>query len=110
MKVSGVTCTQGTSSMVGEHARLSLLCFSGAGGCEPTFHEWRRQAPTWIAVKSVVLPGHPGRFREELPTELVSLASVLVQELSAILENQFALFGHSMGALLAFEVARIAQR
>jgi|ERR1700722_2655788 len=94
----------------GERVHLTLLCFSGAGGNEPVFYDWRRQAPPWLALKSVVLPGHPGRFREKPAIDLVALASMLVEEFSDTLDYPYALFGHSMGAILAFEVARFAQR
>jgi len=90
--------------------RIHLLCFSGAGGNSPVFHDWIRQLPSWLALKSVTLPGHPGRFREKPAEDLVDLGAALAEELAPVLDKPFALFGHSMGALVAFEVARSAQR
>ncbi|HWY22626.1 MAG TPA: alpha/beta fold hydrolase [Candidatus Acidoferrum sp.] len=93
-----------------KRVRITLLCFSGAGGSSPVFHDWIRRLPAWLDLKSVVLPGHPGRFREKPAEELVGLACALAEEFESVLDKPFALFGHSLGALLAFEVARIAQQ
>ena len=59
------------------------------------------------------LPGTNSRMKEAKPTELVQLASDVVEGLDPFMregEPPFALWGHSMGAWLAYEVARCLER
>lgn len=58
------------------------------------------------SVRAVRLPGHEGRFDEPLLTQFDELVGTLSHELAVFVRGRFALFGHSMGALLAFELAR----
>lgn len=70
------------------------------------YAKWRRSLPTWLDVKPVELPGRGGRMAEPLVVEIDSLAAQLAGELNPLADNKpYALFGHSLGALLAFEVA-----
>lgn len=85
---------------------LRLFCFPPAGTGSGTFDAWAAELPDSIAVTPVRLPGHHQRGGDTLFTRLPPLADLLVHELMAHLDGPFALFGHSMGALIAFEVAR----
>jgi medium-chain acyl-[acyl-carrier-protein] hydrolase len=61
--------------------------------------------PPAIDVCPVDLPGRGRRFREPLHTRLPALLQELVDELQPHVDLRFALFGHSMGAMIAYELA-----
>jgi surfactin synthase thioesterase subunit len=56
-------------------------------------------------VVPVQLPGREGRFTEDPVTSASEMVSLLSDAVSAYADREFALFGHSMGAILAYEVA-----
>jgi medium-chain acyl-[acyl-carrier-protein] hydrolase len=63
--------------------------------------------PAGVDLLPLALPGHDGRLNEPPATDLTILANTLREELSRFaLDHPFVLMGHSMGALLAFELAR----
>lgn len=89
-------------------ARLRLFCFPYAGGTTGAFRGWEERLPHDIELVAVQLPGR-GPRRYELPfSRLSSLAAVTANALlrAGLLDIPHALFGHSMGALIAFELAR----
>jgi surfactin synthase thioesterase subunit len=69
------------------------------------YARWRRLLPSWIDVRPVEWPGRGARMDEPLATDPRALASQLAVELLAQLDVPYALFGHSLGALIAFELA-----
>src|SRR5579875_678775 len=82
-----------------------LVCFTHAGGTPTVFRDWPRQLRDVAQVAPVLLPGRGARIREPACTELVPLASQIAAALVARgIAANYALFGHSMGALLAYEV------
>ncbi len=70
------------------------------------YHGWQKDLPSSLEVCPVQYPGHGTRFREELFTDLTLLADATAEGLRPLVEGPFALFGHSMGAVLAFEIVR----
>ena len=91
-------------------ARLRLLCFPYAGGGVSVFRVWPDILPSEIEVWAIQLPGRDGRRRETMPDDLQTLAFDVANGLGPLLDAPFACFGHSMGALLAFEFAREIRR
>ena len=91
-------------------ARLRLFCFPHAGGAASLFRLWHTGLPASVEVCGVQLPGREARWREEVFTDVDTLLGVLVPALAPLLDLPFALFGHSMGAVLAFELARELRR
>ena len=87
-----------------------LFCFPFAGGGSAAYHRWSGRIFEGIDVARVNLPGREIRLRETLFTDLPSLVDTLVKELVQWIDRPFALYGHSMGALLAFELARVLRR
>ena len=84
-------------------ARLFCLPYSGASAM--VYARWRRLLPSWLAVQPVELPGRGTRMAEPLGTDPHRLAESLADEIQDGLDGPYALFGHSLGALLAFELA-----
>jgi medium-chain acyl-[acyl-carrier-protein] hydrolase len=95
----------------GSHARIRLFCFAYAGGNASIFRAWGQHLPPEIEVAPVELPGHGNRFTEPLFTRLEPLIEALAQALLPYLTTlPFAFFGHSMGGLISFELARQLRR
>jgi medium-chain acyl-[acyl-carrier-protein] hydrolase len=88
------------------HAALRLFCFSYAGGSAHAFSPWVESIPKEIEVLGVQLPGRGARMFEPAYTSLPSLIPDLSAALLPLLTRPFALFGHSMGGLICFELTR----
>jgi medium-chain acyl-[acyl-carrier-protein] hydrolase len=84
--------------------RLFFFPYAGAGAT--TYYAWSRLFPLEIEPYLVHLPGRDKRINEPALTELAPLTESLVQILLPFLDKPFSFFGHSMGALVGFEVAR----
>ncbi|WP_246738093.1 thioesterase II family protein [Bradyrhizobium sp. CCBAU 051011] len=69
------------------------------------YARWRRLLPSWIDVCPVEWPGRGARMDEPPMTDPRALASQLARELGTQLDAPYALFGHSLGAVIAFELA-----
>jgi len=91
-------------------ARLRLLCFPHAGGSASIFGGWHRQLPAEIELSCVQLPGRDGRRGDPPLTDFDALVAALADALRWHLDVPLVFFGHSMGALIAFELARELRR
>jgi len=91
-------------------ASLRLFCFPYAGGGALSFRGWGTQLPPAVEVCPIELPGRGMRLKEAPFTRLVPLVEAVVEALLPYLDKPFAFFGHSMGALISFEVARRLRR
>ena len=91
-------------------ASVRLFCFPYAGGGDSIFHSWQQSLSNAIEVCPVQLPGRGSRIAEPPCTEMDQLVRPLGQALASYLDKPFALFGHSMGALIAFDLARHLRR
>ncbi len=91
-------------------AVLRLFCFPYGGGAARAYRPWTQTLPPEIDVCAIQLPGRGNRLREP-PLTKMSLAVELVgKEIVSLLDRPYAFFGHSMGAILAFEVVRLLRR
>ena len=86
-------------------ARLSLFCFPYAGAGAVIYRDWPRLLPPEIQLLPVHLRGRGGRFIEEPFRQLPELVESLAGELAPHLDRPFAFFGHSMGALISYELS-----
>ncbi|OPX40654.1 MAG: putative thioesterase [Desulfobacteraceae bacterium 4484_190.3] len=90
--------------------RLRLFCFPYAGGGASIFRQWQENMPEGIEVCPVQLPGRENRITEPLFTRLSSLVDAIAKGLDPYFDVPFAFFGHSIGAKIAFELARELRR
>jgi surfactin synthase thioesterase subunit len=84
---------------------VTLYCLPCAGASAAMYLRWRRKLPAWLDVRPVELPGRGSRLDETLHTDIDTLVDKLAAELVDTATPPYALFGHSMGGLLAFELA-----
>jgi surfactin synthase thioesterase subunit len=90
--------------------RLTLFCFACAGASAAPYQRWHRSVPSWLHVVPVERPGRGRRYREPHLRDFSSLVGALTQELVTSLPRRYALFGHSLGGLLAFACAHEIRR
>jgi surfactin synthase thioesterase subunit len=86
--------------------RLRLFALPCAGRGAAQYASWARLLPPEVQLCPIQLPGRESRAAEPPATDLVGLAAQLVPAVAPLLETPFAVFGHSMGALLGFELSR----
>lgn len=94
----------------GPGARLRLFCFPYGGAGASLYRGWSAALPATVAVCPVQLPGRENRLTEPSFRRLQPLIQALADGLTPYLDLPFALFGHSMGALVSFELARELRR
>jgi surfactin synthase thioesterase subunit len=87
-----------------------LLCLHHAGGNGAFYLSWAAELAETCEVWTVNLPGRRGRVLEPLITDPDVLVAELADAAEALLDRPLAIFGHSMGALLGYEVARELRR
>ncbi|WP_432027726.1 thioesterase II family protein [Streptomyces sp. 1222.5] len=87
-------------------APLRLFCFAHAGGGGGFFRPWREFVLPEVEVCPVILPGRETRVAEPAHRSMEELIGPLCEGLAPYLDRPYALFGHSTGAAVAYEVAR----
>jgi len=85
---------------------MRLFCFPFAGGNALTYRMWGDLLPRWLDVCPVELPGRGSRLREAPFTDIAMLVPTLGRALLSFLDKPYALFGHSLGTLISFELIR----
>lgn len=91
-------------------ARIRVLCFPYAGGGASIFRSWSELLPPEVEACAVQLPGREDQLRQAPFTQLSLLEQTLAQVLEPYLHIPLVLFGHSMGGLISFELARQLRR
>src|ERR1044072_2672741 len=94
---------------VNPQARMNLVCFPYAGGGPQLFNNWQQSFPQ-LQVCMVQYPGRGSRIDEPAFTNCTALVDAFMPHLLPFVNKPFAFFGHSMGAIIAFEVARRLQQ
>jgi|SRR5579859_4299095 len=84
---------------------LRLFCFPYAGGSAEVYRGWQRWFPAQIDICPVHLPGRGKRMTEQAFTRIVPLVNAIADHVGPLTGSPYALYGHSMGALIAFELA-----
>jgi medium-chain acyl-[acyl-carrier-protein] hydrolase len=87
-----------------------LFCFPYAGGGSLTFRHWDRDLGASVAVCPAHLPGRERRLSDAPFTHSQPLVEAVAEAILPHLDMPFAFFGHSMGAIISFELARHLRR
>jgi medium-chain acyl-[acyl-carrier-protein] hydrolase len=87
-------------------AGLRLFCWPHAGGGASLYSAWRGKMPAGVELAAVQLPGRESRLGERAFDRIEPLVEAAARGLAPFFDLPFALFGHSMGARIAFELAR----
>ncbi|MFC7386531.1 thioesterase II family protein [Sphaerisporangium rhizosphaerae] len=87
-------------------ARLRLLCLPHAGAGASAYRRWGAGLPAWIGAVPVQPPGRETRLGERPYRDCRALVRDLAGEVAPTLSRPYAVFGHSLGALLAYELVR----
>jgi len=87
-------------------AKRRLFCFPYAGGNAAAYADWQEKIGPGVEICAVQLPGRATRFCEPASTSMHELVTQVTAAMAGLPPLPFAYFGHSMGALLAFETAR----
>lgn len=90
-------------------AAVRLFCLPYAGGAAAVFRAWSDNLPPEIELWAIELPGRGTRRGEPAASRIAELVPPIVSALRPMIDRPFAVFGHSMGAVLGFEVVRALQ-
>ena len=85
---------------------MRLLCFPHAGAGAVFFMSWPSYLQPWIDVVCPCLPGRDARAGEQPMTEMTPLVRGIADDIEALLDVPYALYGHSLGSFIAFDLAR----
>ncbi|MBW5251543.1 MULTISPECIES: thioesterase II family protein [Streptomyces] len=94
----------------GEQVTLRVLCLPGAGTAAHTYRRWSQLLPADIGVVAVELPGHGSRLSEPPVLTVREILEPLAEEVAALADRPLVIFGHSMGAAVGAELARLLRR
>lgn len=91
-------------------APVRLFCLPFAGGGASAFNAWSNSFPETVELHAIQLPGRESRYNEKALTDAYETARYLADAIAAYLDRHYAVFGYSMGALIAFELIRELRR
>lgn len=91
------------------HSRMRLICLPHAGGAAGFFSDWSATLPAEVEVQAVQYPGRADRIADPCIDSMDELAPALAQAIRPLADRPIAMFGHSMGAAVAYEVTRLLQ-
>lgn len=91
-------------------AAVRLFCLPHTGGGAAVYRQWAGLLAPDVEVVAIRLPGRECRLREQPYSRMEDLVAQLVERVGPLLDRPHAWFGHSMGALIAFEVCRALRR
>jgi medium-chain acyl-[acyl-carrier-protein] hydrolase len=91
-------------------AALRLFCFPYAGGSSLVFRTWSDSLPTTVEVSAIELPGRGRQIQLAPFNKIEPLVDAIASQIQPYLDKPFAFFGHSMGGLVSFELARLLRK
>jgi surfactin synthase thioesterase subunit len=89
---------------------VRVFCFPYAGGAAEIYRGWQRWFPEQVDICLVHLPGRGKRISEQALNQLSSLVNEVADRMRLESDTPYALYGHSMGALVSFELSRELRR
>lgn len=89
---------------------MRLFCLPFAGGGAAAYRDWQIELPDWLEVCPILLPGREMRLAQAPVRRMAVLVGAVADAIARWADLPFALFGHSLGALTAFELTRELRR
>lgn len=89
---------------------LRIFCFPFAGGSASTYRPWQAELPGDLEIWAAQPPGRETRWKEPAFTSAKDYLDAAFEAVSPEVGSRFALFGHSLGGIVAFELARRLER
>lgn len=86
--------------------RIRLFCLPHAGSGATAYQSWKRELPSFVELCAIRLPGRETRLAESSFSDSVLLVREMADVLAEDCDMPYAIFGHSMGAILAYEFAQ----
>ncbi|MEU6408082.1 thioesterase domain-containing protein [Microbispora sp. NPDC046933] len=86
-------------------ARLHLVCLPHAGGGAGSYRPWAALLPPQVELLVVQYPGREDRFDDPMVDDMADLVAGIADDLRPVLDRPYALFGHSMGSAVGWELA-----
>jgi len=90
-------------------AQYRLFCFPYAGGSATAFNSWEDLLPSSIELVAIQPPGRANRMDEDPLTSVADMAGQLARALPSMLDRPYLVYGHSLGAIVSFEVLHALQ-
>jgi medium-chain acyl-[acyl-carrier-protein] hydrolase len=90
-------------------SEVQLICFPFAGSGASLFYPWVHSLSPKFEIWAFQAPGHEELVDQELINDLVKMKEYILQKILPILKPPFILFGHSLGAVLAYELTKELQ-
>lgn len=87
-------------------SEMNLFCLPFAGGNKYSYRLYKELAPTFLNLIPLELPGRGARIREPLLTQLDAMVNDLFAQMKPHLDRPYAIYGHSMGAMLTYLITR----
>lgn len=97
-------------SLLQTDASMRLFCLPYAGAGAGAYRAWSHEVPRDLQLCPVQLPGRENRIRERPVDDAPTLVRQILDGIRPFLDRPFVIFGHSMGALLGYELARELRR
>lgn len=90
--------------------RVRLVCMPHAGGTAQSYRTWLDHLPSDVAMYGVQYPGRQDRFGEPFAMDIAAMVAPIVAAVRPFVSDPLAIFGHSMGAYVAYEVTLELER
>lgn len=93
-----------------EQCQLRLFCFPHAGGTPFAYYSWPDHMPQTVEIWVAQMAGRAARVGEAPSRTMAGIIDDFLPSLTALLDVPFAMFGHSLGAIVSFELARLLEQ
>jgi pyochelin biosynthetic protein PchC len=90
--------------------RFTLICLPHAGGSAGFYRPWAALMPPEVEILAIQYPGREDRFEDAEAADMNELVSAVADAVEPLLDRPYALFGHSMGSAVAWELAHELDR
>lgn len=86
--------------------RINLFCLPYAGGSRSAYYQYAKISPDNLSIVPIELPGRGARFSEPPLTDIHLMVNDVFKQIRRQLDHPYAIYGHSMGAILGYLLAR----